>query len=61
MDKWVEGEGMLDRLTDPRAANRWKRAGVPDGEDPGSGPGAGSRNRPGADGDLSQLHILGIG
>ena len=32
VDEWIEREGMLDRLTDPGAANRWKAAG-PDGED----------------------------
>ena len=41
VDAWVEGEGMLDRLTDPGAANRWKAVGVPEAEEdaPGSGPG----------------------
>ena len=27
VDEWIEREGMLDRLTDPGAANRWKAAG----------------------------------
>ncbi len=31
VDEWIDREGMLDRLTDPGAANRWKAAG-PDGE-----------------------------
>ena len=33
VDEWIDGEGMLERLTDPGAANRWKAAGSPDGED----------------------------
>ena len=32
VDEWIDREGMLDGLTDPGAANRWKAAG-PDGED----------------------------
>ena len=32
VDEWIDREGMLDRLTDPGAANRWKAAG-PDRED----------------------------
>ncbi len=32
VDDWIDREGMLDRLTDPGAANRWKAAGH-DGED----------------------------
>ena len=32
VDEWIDRESMLDRLTDPGAANRWKAAG-PDGED----------------------------
>ena len=32
VDEWIEREGMLDRLTDPGAANRWKSMG-PAGED----------------------------
>ena len=27
VDEWIDREGMLDRLTDPGAANRWKAAG----------------------------------
>ena len=27
VDEWIGREGMLDRLTDPGAANRWKAAG----------------------------------
>ena len=34
VDEWIEREGMLDRLTDPGAANRWKAAGP--GEEDGS-------------------------
>ena len=34
VDDWIEGEGVLDRLTDPGAANRWKAVGTPDGEEP---------------------------
>ena len=33
VDDWIDGEGMLERLTDPGAANRWKAAGGPDEED----------------------------
>ena len=33
VDDWMEREGMLERLTDPGAANRWKSVTVPDGED----------------------------
>ena len=33
VDDWIEREGMLDRLTDPGAANRWKTVGIPDQED----------------------------
>ena len=33
VDDWIDREGMLERLTDPGAANRWKAAGVPDEED----------------------------
>ena len=33
VDEWIEGEGVVDRLTDPGAANRWKAVGVPDGEE----------------------------
>ena len=33
VDDWMEREGMLERLTDPGAANRWKAVTVPDGED----------------------------
>ena len=37
VDGWIEGEGVLDRLTDPGAANRWKAVGVPDqDEEPGA-------------------------
>ena len=37
VDAWIESEGVLERLTDPGAANRWKAVGgVPD---PGSSPG----------------------
>ena len=32
VDEWIDREGMLDRLTDPGAANRWK-AVEPAGED----------------------------
>ena len=32
VDEWIEREGMLERLTDPGAANRWKAMG-PAGED----------------------------
>ena len=32
VDEWIEREGMLDRLTDPGAANRWK-AMAPGGEE----------------------------
>ncbi|MCY4590498.1 MAG: hypothetical protein OXE86_08030 [Alphaproteobacteria bacterium] len=28
VDEWIEQEGMLERLTDPGAANRWKAAGT---------------------------------
>ena len=28
VDGWIEREGVLDRLTDPGAANRWKAAGT---------------------------------
>ena len=27
VDEWIEREGMLERLTDPGAANRWKQVG----------------------------------
>ena len=27
VDEWIDREGMLDRLTDPGAANRWKAVG----------------------------------
>ena len=49
VDEWIEGEGVLDRLTDPGAANRWKAAGVPEAEEdaPGSGPGPCWRRRTG--------------
>ena len=33
VDDWIDREGMLERLTDPAAANRWKAVGVPDEED----------------------------
>ena len=33
VDEWIEGEGMVDRLTDAGAANRWKAVGAPDGEE----------------------------
>ena len=34
VDEWIDREGMLDRLTDPGAANRWKAVGRDgDGED----------------------------
>ena len=33
VDEWIDREGMLDRLTDPGAANRWKAAGVAVRED----------------------------
>ena len=34
VDDWIDREGMLDRLTDPGAANRWKTVGRDlDGED----------------------------
>ena len=33
VDEWIEREGLLDRLTDPGAANRWKAVGVADVED----------------------------
>ena len=33
VDEWIEREGMLERLTDPGAANRWKAAGQ-DREEP---------------------------
>ena len=32
VDAWIEAEGVLDRLTDPGAANRWKRVGIPEAE-----------------------------
>ena len=32
VDEWIEREGMLEGLTDPGAANRWKAVG-PAGED----------------------------
>ena len=32
VDEWLERECMMDRPTDPGAANRWKAAGQ-DGED----------------------------
>ena len=35
VDEWIDREGVLERLTDPGAANRWKAAGAPD-EDGGS-------------------------
>ena len=35
VDGWIEREGVLDRLTDPGAANRWKAAGT---EVSGTGP-----------------------
>ncbi len=38
VDGWIEREGVLERLTDPGAANRWKALGG-DAEDPGTGPG----------------------
>jgi len=35
VDAWIESEGVLERLTDPGAANRWKAVGgVPDTEEP---------------------------
>lgn len=35
VDGWIESEGVLERLTDPGAANRWKAVGgVPDTEEP---------------------------
>ena len=34
VDEWIDREGMLERLTDPGAANRWKAVGRgPDTED----------------------------
>ena len=33
VDEWIEGEGIVDRLTDAGAANRWKAVGAPDGEE----------------------------
>ena len=27
VDEWIDREGMLDRVTDPGAANRWKAVG----------------------------------
>ena len=27
VDEWIDREGMLERLTDPGAANRWKAVG----------------------------------
>ena len=33
VDDWIDSEGMLEGLTDPGAANRWKAVGVPDEED----------------------------
>ncbi|MYE01599.1 MAG: hypothetical protein F4Y03_10025 [Alphaproteobacteria bacterium] len=30
VDEWIDREGMLDRLTDPGAANRWKAVGRED-------------------------------
>ena len=35
VDGWMEREGVLERLTDPGAANRWKAAGQVAGEDGG--------------------------
>lgn len=36
VDSWMEQEGVLERLTDPGAANRWKEMAVPDnGKDGG--------------------------
>ena len=32
VDEWIDREGMVERLTDPGAANRWKALG-PEGED----------------------------
>ena len=32
VDEWIEREGMLEGLTDPGAANRWKAVGL-EGED----------------------------
>ena len=36
VDDWIEREGMLERLTDPGAANRWKAVGVEPGDGDGS-------------------------
>ena len=34
VDEWIEREGVLERLTDPGAANRWKAVGgLPDAEE----------------------------
>ena len=34
VDEWIDREGLLERLTDPGAANRWKAAGgLPDAEE----------------------------
>lgn len=33
VDGWMDREGVLERLTDPGAANRWKAAGRVAGED----------------------------
>lgn len=33
VDGWIEREGLVERLTDPGAANRWKAAGRGPGED----------------------------
>ncbi|MDE0001122.1 MAG: hypothetical protein OXQ29_00310 [Rhodospirillaceae bacterium] len=41
VDEWIAREGMLERLTDPGAANRWKAVGAPEEDDPGTGPGQG--------------------
>ena len=32
VDEWIDREGMVEGLTDPGAANRWKAVG-PEGED----------------------------
>ncbi len=43
VDAWLDREGMLARLTDPGAANRWKAVGRDlDGDEPGTSPRNGS-------------------
>jgi len=46
-DEWIDREGMVEGLTDPGAANRWKAVGPAEDDEPGrrrqrSGPAGGS-------------------